>query len=336
MSRGQTTIVIFLAALVAVGVTWRACADDDVPRSATPASGDAGSSRTHPSVAPRSRRASVVAPVADHARRITFHATDGAGQPLAVAATITIHDGALVVAPATLAIAGATALEIGDGELHDVAVVVVAADVAARAWPVTDASALLAAPAAGAAGAVTGVISIDGARASDVTVELVQLGTFGPGHPVTHARPLEAARDVRAPARRFLGTAGVVRIDDLQPGGYLAIIHAPGRGAALMSVAVSPEHPADVSAALPPAASIGGTVKDHTDAPLAGAVIRLRVDGQVVRATVSDARGVWLLDSVPVTGPGELEVDAPACAGDVVPVTLSVGRTTRVLVARCE
>ncbi len=108
------------------------------------------------------------------------------------------------------------------------------------------------------------------------------------------------------------------------------------RAVASAGATVTPGAPADVSTELPPAASIGGTAKDTTEAPLADAVVRLRVEGVVVRATVTDARGVWLLDRAPVTGQADLELDAPGCAAETAPVTLSVNRTTRVLVARCE
>jgi hypothetical protein len=250
------------------------------------------------------------------------------------AAELSIVDGELTVSPSTLAILGATQIEIGDGELREIEVVIADADFVARAMPEPFATPEAAPDAP--SGSIAGVVTAAGARVGDVTVELVQLATFGPGRPVTREGPPGAVDDVRLPPRRFVGTAGAVRIDGLQPGSYLAIVHSRGSGARLVPATVAVGPPADISTDLPAWASIGGSVKNGLDdTPVADAVLRLRVDGVVVRATVSDARGVYVLDNIPVPGMAELELEAPGCTADPLPIRLSIERTTRVIVATC-
>ncbi|MCA9675548.1 MAG: carboxypeptidase regulatory-like domain-containing protein [Myxococcales bacterium] len=359
MSRGQTTLGLAVVAALAIVVGWRWCGAAAPSKSADRRGFDAG---VAPPIDAAARRviAPRPSPPAPGASRITFVTLDvGSRAALdhvtvavtAAAATgrdaaVTAGGGAVQLdvprgevtlatsASGPLAVVGATALVVGGGPVHGVAVLVGTPEVAAASWPAPEVEPV--ATAATATAAILGFARVDGALAEDFTVEVVQLGTFGPGHPVAHDRPPGLDPEPRLAPRRYLGTMGRFEVADLQPGSYLVVVTAPGRGAALRTVAATPGPPAEAVVELPPAASIGGTVRDQDDAPIAGARVALRVDDRVLRRAVSDRRGVWLLDAVPVTGDGALEVDASGCVADPLPVALTVDRTTRVLVATCR
>ncbi len=182
-------------------------------------------------------------------------------------------------------------------------------------------------------GALVGEVTLAGARPYDLIVTPFFLGDYGPGHPVVRDR---VPAPIPLPARRFLGTAGRFRWDDLAPGTYAVWLVAPDRGAAIVRATVTADLAGNASAALAPAASVSGRAVDDRGAELAGVTIAATVDGLPLAAVRSDAHGTWLIADLPA-GAARLAASSPGCIDDRPTVALVAGqRTIHALGLLCE
>lgn len=173
-------------------------------------------------------------------------------------------------------------------------------------------------------GALVGEVTLAGARPYDLIVTPFFLGDYGPGHPVVRDR---VPVPLPLPARRFLGTAGRFRWDDLAPGSYAVWLVVPDRGAAIVRATVAADLAGNASAALAPSASLSGRAADDRGAELAGVTISAVVDGLTLATVASDAHGTWVIPDLPA-GAARLFASSPGCIGDRPTVTLTAGQRT--------
>ena len=174
------------------------------------------------------------------------------------------------------------------------------------------------------AGTLVGEVKVAGAYPYDLIVTPFYLGDFGPGHPVVRDR---VPAPIPLPSRRVLGTVGRFRWDELAPGTYAVWLVVPDRGAAIVRATVTAALAGNASADLPLAASVSGRVADDRGGELAGATIRVVVDGLTLTATQSDAHGTWVIPDLPA-GDVQLFASSPGCIGDRPAVTLAAGKRT--------
>ena len=187
-------------------------------------------------------------------------------------------------------------------------------------------------PPAGTAQLV-GVATLDGTHPADVVVTPIFLGGFGPGHAVTHERVPTA---VTLPPRRFIGTGGAWRLDDLPPGGYAVHVVVPWRAAALVRATAAADVAGDASATLSASVRLSGAVLDQRGAELAGATVRVLAGELELARLTTDARGAFRALDVPA-GATTVEARAPGCYGDRKAETYAPGTDVRVTLALvCE
>ncbi|MBK7192296.1 MAG: carboxypeptidase regulatory-like domain-containing protein [Myxococcales bacterium] len=173
-------------------------------------------------------------------------------------------------------------------------------------------------------GTLVGEVTLAGAHPYDLIVTPFFLGDYGPGHPVVRDR---VPVPIPLPARRFLGSAGRFRWDDLAPGSYAVWLVVPDRGAAIVRATVTADLAGNASAALPPAASVSGRAADDRGAELAAVVISAAIDGLTLATVQSDAHGTWVIPDLPA-GAARLSASSPGCIGDRPTVTLTAGQRT--------
>jgi hypothetical protein len=133
---------------------------------------------------------------------------------------------------------------------------------------------------------------------------------------------------------RVVSPDGSYRFADLAPGRYSVTAAAPGLAPLEQpDVAVAPGRETRVDLALAPGASLAGTVRDaRSQAPVAGAVVRLST-GSELAMTYTDAGGGFAISDI-APGRRSLEVQHPGYVGRVESgIELAQGAAQRVDVA---
>jgi hypothetical protein len=154
-------------------------------------------------------------------------------------------------------------------------------------------------------GAIAGVVTGRGQPLSHFTVHVLQRSApDGPG-------------DFFQQDMRVVSPDGGYRLADLPPGRYSVTAAAPGLAPVEKpGVAVAPGRETRVDLELAPGASLAGTVRDaRSQAPVAGAVIRLST-GSELAMTYTDAGGGFAISDI-APGRRSLEVQHPGYVGRV-------------------
>jgi hypothetical protein len=175
-------------------------------------------------------------------------------------------------------------------------------------------------------GAIAGVVTGRGQPLSHFTVHVVQRSApdGAPG----------AAIDFWQQGMRVVSPDGSYRLSDLPSGRYSVTAAAPGLAPVEQpDVAVAPGREARVDLELAPGASLVGTVRNaRSQAPVAGAVVRLST-GSELAMTYTDAGGGFAISDI-APGRRSLEVQHPGYVGRVESgIELAQGAERRVDVA---